>query len=63
MTRAPRNFKRPLSSGSWKRQLTPGWPGRAAPIAQTPHAWLLTQRARITDGTAKAKAIDYSLTQ
>lgn len=34
---------------------------RAAPIGQTLHAWVTTQRARITDGTATAKAIDYSL--
>ena len=34
---------------------------RAAPIAKALHDWLLTQRGKITDGTATAKAIDYSL--
>jgi transposase len=34
---------------------------RAAPIAKALHAWLLAQRAKITHGTATAKAIDYSL--
>ena len=34
---------------------------RSAPIAQTLHDWLVAQRTRITNGTATAKAIDYSL--
>jgi transposase len=34
---------------------------RAAPIAQKLHDWLLAQRTRLHDGTATAKAIDYSL--
>ena len=34
---------------------------RAAPIARTLHEWLSAQRARVTDGTATARAIDYSL--
>jgi transposase len=34
---------------------------RAVPIARTLHDWLTAQRARLTDGTATAKAIDYSL--
>jgi transposase len=33
----------------------------AVPIAKKLHEWLLTQRLRVTDGTATAKAIDYSL--
>ena len=34
---------------------------RSAPIAQALHDWLVAQRTRATDGTAIAKAIDYSL--
>jgi transposase len=34
---------------------------RAAPIAEALHDWLLAQRVKITNGTATAKAIDYSL--
>ena len=34
---------------------------RAAPIAKALHDWLVAQRAKVTDGTATAKAIDYSL--
>jgi transposase len=34
---------------------------RAEPVAKTLHDWLTAQRARVTDGTATAKAIDYSL--
>jgi transposase len=34
---------------------------RAVPIAKALHGWLTAQRARVTDGTATAKAIDYSL--
>jgi transposase len=34
---------------------------RAAPIARSLHEWLIAQRGKITDGTATAKAIDYSL--
>jgi transposase len=34
---------------------------RAAPIAQALHEWFLAQRAKIMDGTATARAIDYSL--
>jgi transposase len=34
---------------------------RAVPITKTLHDWLIAQRARVTDGTATAKAIDYSL--
>jgi transposase len=34
---------------------------RAAPIAQALRDWLIAQRTKVTDGTATAKAIDYSL--
>lgn len=34
---------------------------RSRPVAQALHEWLLAQRPRITDGTATARAIDYSL--
>lgn len=34
---------------------------RALPITQTPHAWLVAQRAKVTEEGAIAKAIDYSL--
>lgn len=34
---------------------------RAVPVAMTLHVWLLTQRTRITPGTATARTIDYSL--
>jgi transposase len=34
---------------------------RAAPIVQALHGWLTAQRVKVTDGTATAKAIDYSL--
>jgi len=34
---------------------------RAVPLAKTLHDWLTAQRARVTDGTATARAIDYSL--
>ena len=34
---------------------------RAVPIASALHGWLIGQRTRITDGTATARAIDYSL--
>ncbi len=34
---------------------------RAVPIASAFHDWLIGQRTRITDGTATAKAFDYSL--
>jgi len=34
---------------------------RAAPIAKALHDWLIAQRTKITNGTATAKAIDYSL--
>lgn len=34
---------------------------RAAPIAAALHDWLIAQRIKITDATATAKAIDYSL--
>jgi transposase len=34
---------------------------RAAPIASALREWLIGQRSRITNGTATAKAIDYSL--
>ena len=34
---------------------------RAAPAANALHEWLIAQRARVTNGTATAKAIDYSL--
>ncbi len=34
---------------------------RARPIADTLHDWLVLHRQRATDGTAMAKAIDYSL--
>src|SRR5690606_36016118 len=34
---------------------------RAAPVARALHEWLLAQRVRVSDGTATAKAIDYSL--
>ncbi|KAA0219186.1 MAG: IS66 family transposase [Lautropia sp.] len=35
----------------------------ARPVADTLHAWLLAQRQRVPDGSATAKAIDYSLTR
>ena len=34
---------------------------RAGPIAKALHEWLVAQRAKVTSGTATAKAIDYSL--
>jgi transposase len=34
---------------------------QAKPIADTLHAWLIAQRARVPDSSATAKAIDYSL--
>jgi transposase len=34
---------------------------RAVPLAKTLRDWLTARRARVTDGTATAKAIDYSL--
>lgn len=34
---------------------------KARPAADTLHAWLLAQRQRVPDGSATAKAIDYSL--
>ena len=34
---------------------------RAAPMAETLHGWLLANRLKVTDGTATARAIDYSL--
>ena len=34
---------------------------RARPIAEDFHVWLQAQRARVPDGSAIAKAIDYSL--
>ena len=34
---------------------------RAKPIADDLHAWLLAQRQRVPEGSATAKAIDYSL--
>jgi transposase len=34
---------------------------RAKPILQDFHVWLLSQRARVPDGSATARAIDYSL--
>ena len=34
---------------------------RAAPLADALHEWMLAQRARVTEGTATAKALDYSL--
>lgn len=34
---------------------------RAAPIAETLHRWLNAQRQRVPDGSATAKALDYSL--
>lgn len=34
---------------------------QARPVADTLHAWLLAQRQRVPDGSATAKAIDYSL--
>ena len=34
---------------------------KARPIADTLHAWLTAQRQKVPDGTATAKAIDYSL--
>jgi hypothetical protein len=33
----------------------------AKPVADTLHAWLIAQRQRVPDGSATAKAIDYSL--
>jgi transposase len=34
---------------------------RSAPIAKALHDWLVLQRVKVPDGTASAKAIDYSL--
>ncbi|RZT91018.1 transposase [Advenella incenata] len=34
---------------------------QASPLAQALHAWMLAQRARVPDGSATAKALDYSL--
>lgn len=34
---------------------------RSTPIAQALHEWLVAQRAKLTEGTATARAIDYSL--
>ena len=34
---------------------------KAGPISKTMHDWMQLQRARVTDGTAIAKALDYSL--
>lgn len=34
---------------------------RSAPVAAALHAFLLAQRSRVTDGTATARALDYSL--
>ena len=34
---------------------------KATPVLDLMHAWLITQRQRVPDGTATAKAIDYSL--
>jgi len=34
---------------------------RAAGVASTLHAWLLAHRAKVPDGSATARAIDYSL--
>ena len=34
---------------------------RAAPIAQALHRWLIAYRAKVPDGTATAKAMDYRL--
>jgi len=35
----------------------------AKPVADTLHAWLIANRQRVPDGSATAKAIDYSLTR
>ncbi|MCS6456937.1 IS66 family transposase, partial [Burkholderia thailandensis] len=34
---------------------------RARPIADALHAWMIEQRSRVSEGTAIAKALDYSL--
>ncbi len=34
---------------------------RAAPVGKTLHEWLTAQRIELTDGTATAKAVDYSV--
>lgn len=34
---------------------------KARPVAQALHTWMLAQRVRATDGTALARALDYSL--
>ena len=34
---------------------------QAKPLADTLHAWLVAQRARVPEGSATARAIDYSL--
>ena len=34
---------------------------KAQPVADTLHTWLTAQRQKVPDGTATAKAIDYSL--
>jgi hypothetical protein len=36
---------------------------QAKPIADALHAWMAAQRAKVPDGTAIAKALDYSLTR
>jgi hypothetical protein len=34
---------------------------RSKPLAEAFHAWMLLHRQKITDGSATAKAVDYSL--
>jgi transposase len=36
---------------------------QAKPIADALHAWMAAQRAKVPDGSAIAKALDYSLTR
>lgn len=38
-----------------------GRQGRSKPLLDALHAWLLLTRQKVTDGTATAKALDYSL--
>jgi hypothetical protein len=37
------------------------WQEKAAPLAKALHDWMLTQRDLVPNGSATAKALDYSL--
>ncbi|MDP9095813.1 MAG: IS66 family transposase [Pseudomonadota bacterium] len=54
--RIERELKQVTPEQRWRERRA-----RAAPIAQALHDWLVAQRTRTADGTAIAKAIDYSL--